>query len=95
MSDDGPTDDSIDATTFQGLNPSGAPCLLEMMVMRFGLRNASSTFTGREIKSVVGEVLAVKCGSRMERVTAPMVALSFVLAGGVVPEPGGGRPREY
>ena len=36
ISDDGPTDASIDATTFQGLNPSGAPCFLEMMVMGFG-----------------------------------------------------------
>ena len=45
MSNVGPTDDSIDATIFQGLNPSGAPCLLEMMVMRFGLCNARATFT--------------------------------------------------
>jgi len=28
MSDDGPTDDSISATYFQGLTPNGAPCLL-------------------------------------------------------------------
>jgi hypothetical protein len=45
MSDDGPTDDSIDATTFQGLTPNGAPCLLEILVMGFGLCNAPSTFT--------------------------------------------------
>jgi hypothetical protein len=40
MSDDGPTDDSIDVTTFQGPSPSGAPCLFEMFVMG----NASATF---------------------------------------------------
>ena len=45
MSNDGPTDDSIYATTFQGLTPSGAPCLLKMMVLRFGLCNAPTTFT--------------------------------------------------
>ena len=33
MFDNGPTDNSIDATTFQGLTPSGAPCLFEMLVM--------------------------------------------------------------
>jgi hypothetical protein len=33
ISDDGPTDASIAATTFQILTPSGAPCLLEMLVM--------------------------------------------------------------
>jgi len=45
VSDDGPTDDLIVATTFQGLAPSGALCLLEMLVMGFGLCNAPSTFT--------------------------------------------------
>jgi hypothetical protein len=45
MSDDGRTDDSIDATTFQGFTPNGAPCLLEMLVMGFGLCNALATFT--------------------------------------------------
>jgi hypothetical protein len=45
ISDDGPTDDSIDATTFQELTPNGAPCVLEMLVMGFGLCNAPSTFT--------------------------------------------------
>jgi hypothetical protein len=45
MSDDGSTDDSIATTTFQELTPSGAPCLLEMLVMRFGLCNAPPTFT--------------------------------------------------
>jgi len=44
-SDDGPTDDSIVATTFQGLTPNGAPCLLEMLVIGFGLCNAPATFT--------------------------------------------------
>ena len=45
MFDDGPTDNSIDATTFQGLTPNGAPCLLEMLVMGFDLCNALATFT--------------------------------------------------
>ncbi len=45
MSDDGPSDDSIAATAFQGLAPNGAPCLLEMLVMRFGLCNSPATFT--------------------------------------------------
>jgi hypothetical protein len=45
MSDDGPSDDSIVATTFQGLTPNGSPCLLEMLVMRFGLCNALATLT--------------------------------------------------
>ena len=45
MSDDGPSDYSIVATTFQGLTPNGSPCLLEMLVMGFGLCNAPATFT--------------------------------------------------
>ena len=45
MSDDGPSDDSIAATTFQGLTPNGYPCLLEMFVMRCGFCNAPATFT--------------------------------------------------
>jgi hypothetical protein len=45
MFDNGPTDDSIDATTLQGLTPNDAPCLLEMLVMGFGLCNAPATFT--------------------------------------------------
>ena len=45
MSNDGPSDDSIAATTFQGLTPSGSPCLLEMLVMGFGMCNALATFT--------------------------------------------------
>ncbi len=44
MSDGGPQDDSIAATAFQGLNPNGASCLLEMLVMGFGLCNAPATF---------------------------------------------------
>ena len=40
MSDDGPSDDSNGATTFQGLTPNGSPCLFEMLVMGFGLCNA-------------------------------------------------------
>ncbi len=45
MSNDGPLDDSIAATSFQGLTPNGSPCLLEMLVMGFGLCNAPTTFT--------------------------------------------------
>ena len=45
MSDDGPTDESIAATTFQGLTPNGAPCLMEILVMGFGLCNAPATIT--------------------------------------------------
>jgi hypothetical protein len=45
MSDDGPQDDSIAATAFQGLTPSGESCLLEMLVMGFGLCNAPTTFS--------------------------------------------------
>jgi hypothetical protein len=45
MSDDGSSDESIDATTFQGLNPNGSPCLLELFVMGFGLSQAPATFT--------------------------------------------------
>jgi hypothetical protein len=44
MSDDGPMDGSIAATTFQGLTPNGALCLLDMLVMGFGLCNAPATF---------------------------------------------------
>ncbi len=45
MSDDGPSDDSIVATTFQGLAPNGSYCLLERLVIRFVLCNAPATFT--------------------------------------------------
>ena len=45
MLDDGLSGDSIDATTFQGLTPNGSLCLLEMLVMGFGLCNAPATFT--------------------------------------------------
>jgi hypothetical protein len=45
MSNDGPTNDSIESTTFQGLTPNGAPCLLEMLVMGFGLCNSPASFT--------------------------------------------------
>jgi hypothetical protein len=45
MSDDGPQDDYIAAKTFQGLTPNGASCLLEMLVMGFGLCNALATFS--------------------------------------------------
>jgi hypothetical protein len=45
VSNDGPTDDSIVLTTFQGLTFNGAPCLLAMLVMGFGFRDAPSTFT--------------------------------------------------
>jgi len=33
MFDDGPTDNSIGATTFQELTPNGASCLFEMLLM--------------------------------------------------------------
>ena len=45
MSDDGPQDDSIAATAFQGLTPNDASCLLEMLVMGFGFCNAPATFS--------------------------------------------------
>jgi len=45
MSDDGPQDDSIVATAIQCLTPSRASCLLEMLVMEFGLCNAPATFS--------------------------------------------------
>ncbi len=45
MSDDGPQDDSVVATAFQGLTPNGASCLLEILVMGFVLGNASATFS--------------------------------------------------
>jgi hypothetical protein len=44
MADDGPTENLIVATAFQGHAPSGAPCLLEMLMMAFGLCNARATF---------------------------------------------------
>jgi hypothetical protein len=44
MSDDGPQDDYIVATSFQGFTLNGASCLLEMLVMGFGLCNAPATF---------------------------------------------------
>jgi hypothetical protein len=59
-----------------------------------GLCAVAYIFRG-EMESVAGEVFAVDCGSRMERVTGPMVALFFCLSVGVVPEPGGGRLGEY
>ncbi len=43
--DDDPTDDSITATTFQGLTPNGSPYLLETLIMGFGLCNAPSTYS--------------------------------------------------
>jgi hypothetical protein len=47
MSDDGPHDDSVASTGFQGLKPNGVSCLLERLVMGFGLcNNALATFSG-------------------------------------------------
>ena len=45
MSDDGPQDDSIDAKAFQGLTPNGSSCLLQMLVIGFGLCIAPATFS--------------------------------------------------
>jgi hypothetical protein len=45
MLGDDPQDDSIAATSFQGLTPNGASYLLEMLVMGFGLCNALATFS--------------------------------------------------
>ncbi len=45
MSDDGPSEDLIVATTFQRLTPNGSPCLLEIRVIGFGLCNTPKTFT--------------------------------------------------
>ena len=42
MSDDGPQDDSIAATAFQGLTPNGASCLLGM---GFGLCDVPASFS--------------------------------------------------
>ena len=53
MPDDGPTDDSVAATTFQGLTPRCAPCLLVMLVIRFGLYNAPTTAFTRLMTQVL------------------------------------------
>ena len=45
MSYDGPHDDSIAATTFHGIKPNKASCLLERLVMGFGLCNAPAIFS--------------------------------------------------
>jgi hypothetical protein len=44
MSNNGPADNSIATTTFQGLTPSGAPYLLEMLAMGFRSCKAPTTF---------------------------------------------------
>jgi len=44
MLDDGPQNDSIVATAFQGLTPNGTSCLLEMLVMGFSLCDAPAKF---------------------------------------------------
>ena len=54
MSDDGPPDDSIAATTFQGLAPNGAPRLLEMWVMGFGVQCPGYFYTSYDTR--VGSV---------------------------------------
>ena len=41
MSDDGPIDDYIAATAFQGLTPNEESCLLEILVLWFSLCNAT------------------------------------------------------
>ena len=45
MSDDGLQDDPTAAIAFKGLTPNGASCLLEILVMRFGLCSAPATFS--------------------------------------------------
>ena len=45
MPDDGSQYDSSVATIFQGLTPNGASCLMEMLVMGFGLCNTLATFS--------------------------------------------------
>jgi hypothetical protein len=44
MSDDGPSCDLFAATLFQGLTPNDSPCLLEIMVMGFGVCYALAKF---------------------------------------------------
>ena len=45
MSDDGPQDEPIAASTFQGLTPNGVSCLLQILVMGFGFCNAPAIFS--------------------------------------------------
>ena len=45
MCDDGPKEGSIATTALQGLAPNGASCLLEMLVIQFGLCSTPTTFT--------------------------------------------------
>ena len=44
-SDDGPQDDFIVSTAIQGFVPNGASCLLEMLVIGFGLCNTPTRFS--------------------------------------------------
>ena len=45
ISDDDPQDGFIVTTAFKGLTPNGAFCLLDMLVMGFGLCNAPAIFS--------------------------------------------------
>jgi len=45
MWDCGPQDNDIVATTFKGIIPNGVSCLLEMLVMGFGLNNVPAIFS--------------------------------------------------
>ncbi len=53
MSDDGPTYDSIVASSLRVLTSNGAPCLWGMLVMEFGLCNAPTNIFTRLMTHVL------------------------------------------
>ena len=63
----------------------GAPREPTLPILRGPLNGlcAVADISRGEMEFVAGEVFAVDCGSRMERVTGPMVALFFLLPVGV------------